>query len=58
LANTPLTPGAVANPCGIVAATIFNDSYNLYQGNTFINISDKNIAWPSDLSRFKVTNLS
>lgn len=53
--GTPLNPKSIANPCGIVAYTIFNDSYSLNNG---VVINDTGIAWPSDLQKFKITNAS
>lgn len=55
---TPLNQSAIANPCGIIAYSIFNDSYNLALGSNNIIISSKGIAWPSDLSKFVTVNPS
>lgn len=54
---TTLDPNGIANPCGIVAYTVFNDSYTVTNnaGND-IYINDTGIAWPSDLNKFKVEN--
>lgn len=53
--GTPLDPNAIAYPCGIIAYTNFNDSFVLQNGP---NITDQNIAWPSDLSKYKTVNRS
>jgi len=55
IGNYSLAPTDVANPCGLIAKSLFNDTYKLF------NISDKeylidetNIAWDSDKKgRFK-----
>ena len=49
---------AVANPCGVIAATIFNDTYNLTNNASPINILSTGIAWPSDIIKFKNSNAS
>lgn len=48
--SVPLNPFDVANPCGMIAYTVFNDSFALFspQGNT-VPISSSGIAWPSDI---------
>ena len=49
--NTPLDPDAPANPCGLIARSLFNDSYLLTSdedGMFVIDINPKNIAWNSD----------
>ncbi|CAG9318710.1 unnamed protein product [Blepharisma stoltei] len=48
--NTPLSESQDANPCGLVAKSVFNDTYALYysENTTRINISEKDIAWKSD----------
>jgi LEM3 (ligand-effect modulator 3) family / CDC50 family len=39
----------VANPCGLIAQTLFNDTYQIQSSNgTAIFIDETNIAWPSD----------
>jgi hypothetical protein len=55
-----LTSGSPANPCGLVAKSFFNDSFNLYVGNAITvaqvynniklnkTINDVGIAWDSD----------
>lgn len=56
--GTPLEPLAPANPCGLIAWSIFNDSYAVYNtdpnsltnpSSALIEIDDSNIAWTSDV---------
>lgn len=51
IAGTPLDPNGIANPCGIIAYTVFNDYFNLYTQNNVstYTILDNGIAWPSDI---------
>lgn len=63
--GTPLEPDAVANPCGLVAKSYFNDSYTFFDTDPSglsdaglkaanITIDDTNIAWKSDAeNKFK-----
>ena len=45
---------AVASPCGLIAKSFFNDTYELFTSNgSKLNISETNIAWGSDKVRFK-----
>ncbi|KAL4477009.1 hypothetical protein ABPG72_011706 [Tetrahymena utriculariae] len=37
-------------PCGLIAASLFNDTFSLTGPNGPVNISDQDIAWPSDIS--------
>jgi len=43
-------PGDIAIPCGLIAKSVFTDSYALFEsdGTTVVTINPKNIAWPSD----------
>lgn len=43
-----LDPDASANPCGLVAKSIFNDTFTLNQGGTAIKIDETSIAWKDD----------
>jgi len=60
LDGTILTPDMPANPCGLIARSVFNDTYKLqYRGsdgvtlNTNVFINETDIAWPEDkLYRF------
>ena len=40
-----------------MAKSFFNDTFELWQGDTNITINDKNIAWDSDRA-FKFKNLN
>jgi hypothetical protein len=52
--GTPLNPNAVASPCGLIAMTLFNDSFYLYDStNKFIPFDLSNIAWPEDTASYK-----
>lgn len=43
-----------ANPCGLIAKSLFNDTYGFTKGSTPIFINETNIAWDSDKKgRFK-----
>jgi LEM3 (ligand-effect modulator 3) family / CDC50 family len=63
--GTPLVPTNVANPCGLIAKSVFTDSYSL-SPTTFVNgkvlpqagikIDDSDIAWNSDV-KYKFKNL-
>ena len=47
-----------AYPCGLVAKSYFNDTFELYDdGRTNITIDDSNIAWKSDVD-YKFENLA
>lgn len=43
-----LTPNSVANPCGLVPRSYFNDTFTLTNGKQPLSISKDGIAWPSD----------
>lgn len=46
-----LEDDAIANPCGLIARSYFNDTFELFEGDESGNeilISDKGIAWESD----------
>jgi len=55
IGNYTLASSDIANPCGLIAKSLFNDTYKLYNssnGECFIN--ETNIAWDSDKKgRFK-----
>ena len=51
--DKPLDPNAVAHPCGLIAKSFFNDSFEIKKGNEEIQISKDNIAWSVDKERFK-----
>ena len=47
---TPLVGDAPANPCGLIAKSLFNDEYFLYKpGGEEIKIDADDIAWDSDM---------
>lgn len=55
VSGIPLTGNMVANPCGLIAKSLFNDTYKLFYENKAdptkpiqININDTGIAWESD----------
>ena len=61
LADNYNSTTVVANPCGLIAKTFFNDSYSMYNSatNVQVNISETDIAWPSDKEKkFKKLNLA
>lgn len=35
-------------PCGLIAWSLFNDTYNFSRGTSELNVNRKNIAWKSD----------
>lgn len=57
-----LDPDAAAFPCGLVAKSYFNDTFELWRSDDAgestenITIADNNIAWDSDV-KYKFTNL-
>lgn len=54
--GTELPDDAPANPCGLIARSLFNDSFTLQKEGvaTVYDISSKGIAWDSDLNgRYK-----
>ncbi len=57
--KTPLNGSEPANPCGMVAYTIFNDTFDFFDTNgSSIDVSTDGIAWPSDVAKYKNSNLS
>ena len=44
------------NPCGLIANSFFNDTYQLFNGQTEIQINQQGIAWESDLQKFQYLN--
>ena len=55
---TPLEPDDPAFPCGLVAKSVFNDTFSLSRvgESTPIKINEDNIAWKSDVE-YKFKNL-
>lgn len=58
ITGAPLDQNAIANPCGIIAYTVFNDSFVLQNGSNAVDILSTGIAWPSDLEKFNPVNKS
>jgi len=60
--TTTLNASDVAIPCGLIAKSLFTDTYQLYSGNAVnaannITINSNGIAWPSDVeNKFKNTD--
>jgi hypothetical protein len=52
--GTVLTPDTPANPCGLIAKSLFNDQYNLTNNSdvtkTALFVNESDIAWASDKS--------
>jgi hypothetical protein len=49
VSGSPLLPTDVANPCGLIAKSLFSDRYMLTDSNNVtIQIDETNIAWESD----------
>lgn len=47
--STVLPDYGVANPCGLIARSVFNDTYNLTDAaGNYINIDESGISWPQD----------
>lgn len=45
---------AAANPCGLIAFSVFNDSYTITSSNgAALPITSEGIAWPSDRELYK-----
>ena len=58
--GSQLDPNAYAYPCGLIAKSVFNDTFSLVQVNLTtgvdiknITMDDSNIAWKSDVNKFK-----
>mmetsp|Transcript_69521 Transcript_69521/g.81165 ORF Transcript_69521/g.81165 Transcript_69521/m.81165 type:complete len:307 (+) Transcript_69521:45-965(+) len=50
LNGNPLSPWLPANPCGLIAKSMFNDTYNFTNPQGVqIPINEKNIAWVTDV---------
>jgi len=47
-------PNSIFIPCGLIAASVFNDTFVLQQGSTVIPLRKTGIAWTSDVqSKFR-----
>jgi len=42
-------PNALYQPCGLIAASLFNDTFVLKANGTIISLRKQGIAWPSDV---------
>ena len=54
-----LDPNAAAFPCGLVAKSLFNDTYDFYKDKNMaekIDINSDDIAWESDV-QYKFKNI-
>jgi len=51
-----LDKGLPAIPCGLVAKSVFNDTYVLKKGTEVIPIVETGIAWSSDI-QYKFKNI-
>lgn len=58
IANTTLDPDGPANPCGLIAYSMFNDSFQLSNDSGPVPMTSDGIAWPSDKELYKVNNAS
>jgi len=45
-------------PCGLIANSLFNDTFSNLTGTTTFVFSEKGIAWPSDAQKYKMTTYS
>lgn len=55
--TTKLVESNPAIPCGLIAKSLFNDTYFLIDSDDKnITITVDNIAWPSDKNRYANTN--
>ena len=48
LDGTTLPDDAPAHPCGLIAKSFFNDTYEIRQNGRRIDIDENGIAWPTD----------
>jgi len=62
VSGSPLDPDAVAIPCGLIAKSLFNDTYSLYKGHATtdklgeqVKFNETGIAWESDI-KYKFKN--
>ncbi|OMJ89991.1 hypothetical protein SteCoe_7781 [Stentor coeruleus] len=56
LQNDYMSDSKVALPCGLIAKTLFNDTYTFFEGTREITIETDDIAWPSDKEKKFKTN--
>ena len=54
LAESALNKNVVANPCGLIAQSLFNDTYSMTGSSGGVFINENGIAWQSDIDhKFK-----
>lgn len=53
LDGTVLDPEAPAFPCGLIAKTMFNDTFELYKNSIEIEILENDIAYSTDKQKYK-----
>jgi len=54
LDGTPLDPNQASNPCGLIASTLFNDTFKMIAPNgSQVGVNESGIAWPEDLTFYK-----
>lgn len=53
-----LIPGNIAVPCGLLAKTFFNDSYNFTINGVYLKVHDDDIAFERDKELFKNSDTS
>lgn len=56
ITGAPLDPNGPANPCGLVALTVFNDTFTLSGPSGNVPISSNDIAWKGDVKKIKITD--
>ena len=58
--TTTLDPSAPANPCGMIAYSVFNDTYSIAypNGTNISSMTTDGIAWPSDAYRYNMPDPS
>jgi hypothetical protein len=52
----PLDPSSIANPCGLIAKSVFNDTYQIFDAKGVqVKVKETDITWPNDAgTKFKV----
>ena len=56
ITGAPLDPNGPVNPCGLVALTVFNDTFTLDGPGGNVPISSNDIAWKGDIEKIKITD--